>query len=145
MKQQLKVIQLIHTAFCVAVSTFGLISLFIAREQIHFEVPKAAETLVFPLISIVGIIFGTILFNRHLQTINSPENKGTKLIQYQTAFLIKCAFFEAGALANIVAFIMDGNAFFMVFAGLSFVFLVMSRPTASKVSDTLSLQDTDIL
>lgn len=145
MKQQLKVIQLIHTAFCVAVFTFGLISFFIAREQIHFEVPKTAETLVFPLISVLGVIFGTILFNKHLGNINSPENKGSKLIQYQTAFLIKCAFFEAGALANIVAFIMDGNAFFMIFAGLSFVFLVMSRPTTSKVADTLSLQDTDIL
>lgn len=145
MKQQIKVIQLIHGAFCTAVLIFGLVSLFINKGGLHFAIPKKTEDLVFVLVAVLSVVFGNILFKKLIGSIGETNPADQKLMQYQTAFLVKCAFFEAGALANIIAFLMSANTFFLLFAGLCFIFLVMSKPTPDKVAESLRLQDSDIL
>lgn len=142
---QLKITQLIHASFCLAVFVFAIVALFVNKDVLLFEMPKKWDDFLFPALSVLSTILGTTIFNVLLGNIDQTSNTSSKLMQYQTAFLVKCAFLEAGALANIVAFLIDGNLFFLIFAGLSFARLVASRPTASRVADDLSLQDSDIL
>lgn len=143
--QQLKTMQLIHASFCMAVFSFALVSLLVNRDSLFFESPKALEGFLFPAFGVLCAILGTALFSVQIRNIDSASNTSHKLMQYQTAFLIKCGFLEAGALLNIVACLMGGNLFFLLFAGLNLVRLVTSRPTAGKIADALSLQDSDIL
>lgn len=137
--------QIIHGAFCTGVLIFGIASLFINKDRLLFEIPAKAEDLTLPAVGILSLIFGPILFKKLIGNIEETSPANQKVMQYQTAFLVKCAFFEAGALANIIAFLMYANLFFLLFAGLCFIFLIMSRPTPDKVAECLRLQDSDIL
>lgn len=145
MKQQLKTIQLIHASFCVAVFAFAIVAIVVNQDKLFFLAPKELEGLIFPIITILSGVLSRGLFNKLIGNIDPASNANSKLIQYQTAFLVKCALLEAGALANIVACLIDGNLFFLLFAGINFVTLVMARPTVSTVAGDLCLQESDIL
>ena len=145
-KMKLKPIQLIHTAFCVAVFIFGAVTLFINKDILVFSTQMANEgalNLLFPLIGLISISIGIFLYNRMMAGIDETDSFETKFTKYQTAFLVKCALFEAGALLNIVACFITGNSIFMVFAGISFLALLMSRPIKEKIVEELKLQYPD--
>lgn len=142
---QLKITQLIHASFCIAVFAFAMVAIVVNQDKLFFLVPNDGEGLVFIAVGVLSLIFSRVLFNKLIGNIDPTSNANSKLTQYQTAFLVKCALLEAGALANIVACLIDGNLFFLIVAGINFIALVMARPTASKVAYDLSLQDSDIL
>ncbi|RZL34016.1 MAG: hypothetical protein EOO96_11100 [Pedobacter sp.] len=145
-KMKLKPIQLIHTAFCIAVLTFAAVTLFINKDKLIFSTKMANEgamNLLFPLIGLISISIGIFMYNRMLAGINETDTFESKLVKYQTAFLVKCALFEAGALLNIVACFITGNSIFMLFAGISFLALLMSRPIKDRVIAELKLEYPD--
>ncbi len=134
-----------HTAFCVAVFTFAMVGLLINQSKLFFQSPNGYYERGFILTAIFSSTISNILFNSLIANIDSASDTKSKFIRYQRAFLTKCGILEAGSMVNLVVFLMHGNLYFLIFAGMPFINLVMSRPTASKVADTLSLQDTDIL
>jgi hypothetical protein len=144
---QLKTMLFIHTAFCVGIFIFGVVSVIVTADSAYFDAtfqnPDPIQFIA-PFVAIFGIIIGGIMFNKVLgNTAQGELGTNSKLVKYQTAFIIKCAFLETGALINILVVIATSNVLFLGFAIASLIALWLSRPTRDKVTYTLNLQDSD--
>ena len=143
---KLKITQTIHLSFCSVIVLFSVVALLINKDHLFFDASLANTAPfnpIFPIIAVVGVIFGIFIFNEKISGITSELSFDEKFTQYQTAFLVRCAFCEAGALLNIVGFFNTQNLFFMLFAMASFIALLLSRPSKSKVITDLQLQYPD--
>ena len=143
---KLKPVQTIHLLFCVSIFLFGSIVLFVNKSVLFFDASltsTAPFNPIFPAVAILGIAIGAIMFKKKLANITPEQSLDSKLTHYQIAFLIRCAFFEAGALLNIVGCLKTHNLFFILFAAASFMALLLTRPTKNKVIAALQLQYPD--
>ncbi len=143
---KLKTLQTIHLAFCIFIFLFATVALLVNKNILFFDASFASSAPfnpIFPAVAIIAIALGTIMFNKKMASITPVQPLEFKFTQYQVAFLIRCAFFEAGALLNIVGFFNTYNLFFILFAAASFVALLLSRPTKDKVISALQLQYPD--
>lgn len=150
MKQtpSLRIMQIIHLAFCGGVLLFGIVvSLLIAPYasfSIAFNVGQPI-TFIAPIFALGGVFLSNFIFNKILGDVYSQElPEHAKLVRYQTSLLIKCALLEAPAWFNIVASLITNNMFFLIFGVLCLVVLWLSRPTKEKVYDTLKIQESDL-
>ncbi len=145
---QLKTIQIIHIAFCTAVFLFAVVCLVVIKDDAYFELPfKSVEPINFiaPIVAVLGLIMSPILFKITLGDISQGNlEDSSKLVRYQTAFLIRMAFLESGALINIVACLITHNLFFMLFAAICFTAMLLIRPSKDRIYTTLEIQDTDL-
>jgi hypothetical protein len=143
---KLKITQTIHLSFCIAIVLFSAVALVINKDNLFLEANLANTAPfnpLFPIVAVISVTTGIFLFNKKIAAIPSELSFDEKFMQYQTAFLIRCAFCEAGALLNIVAFFKTQNLFFILFAVVSFIALLLSRPSKSKVITDLQLQYPD--
>ena len=89
------------------------------------------------LIPISAFIFKTLLKKA---SDSSSLAVSDKLMQYQTAFIIRCALIESAALFNGVMLLITGNAIPLIFGVIAVVVLWLARPTKEKVQEDLNLQ-----
>lgn len=143
---RIKALQGVHLGFCSSVFLLGLVGFLIIEGPIQFElIPQKIEPLhiIGPIIALLGLLLGPFLFNKIIADMDPDTSTLAKFTKYQTAFLIRSAFLEAGALFNLVAFILSSNLLFVLLAACCFTALCLSRPTKDKVYTALQLQDTD--
>ncbi|MGY4386295.1 putative membrane protein (GlpM family) [Pedobacter sp. UYP24] len=146
---KLKPIKTIHLAFCAAILTLAAVSAITVKNNIYFDVALNQNNGLYPLFPILAIIVtvvGIFLFNKQIAAIDNAETFDSKFMKYQTAFLVRCAFLEGGALMNVVGFLMTANTVFLIAAAIPFLYLVRSRPTKDQIVEDLNLQypDTEI-
>lgn len=144
----LKPLQTIHLAFCTAILLFSGAVLFINMESLKFDLAfknPAPGEIVAPIMVVACLVMGTFIFNKLIEKIDINSDASSKLMQYQTAFLVEFAFFESAALMNIVMCLITTNVLFMVFAAIVFFAMWAAKPTKDKVCNTLQLQDSDLL
>ena len=138
--------QLLHAAFCVAITTFAAMAFFLVKDKLHFSMATGQKDPYFPLFPILAVIFvvaGQFLFGKQLSALNTSATADEKLVRYQTAFIIRCAFIEAAALLNIVAFMSIGNTVYLAVAAVLLVVFIGFRPTKAGITDLLGLQYPD--
>ena len=137
--------QTLHLAFCFSIFMFTAVTLLISKDIIYFNFSLNKDPL-FPLFPIIGLVFlyvGSFMFKSTLQGSLETNDFDVKLAKYQTAFIIRSAFTEASALINTVAFLISGNAAFLIVTALALFVLLTSRPTKQDVIDVLNLQYPD--
>ena len=143
---KLKITQTIHLSFCIAIILFSTVTLLINKNVLFYDT-NLDRTMpfnpIFPIVAILGIVAGIVMFNKKIAGIEKDLSFEEKFMHYQTAFLMRCALCEAGALLNIVGCFITHNLFFMLFATASFIALVLSRPSKNKVIADLQLQYPD--
>lgn len=147
---RLKIIQTIHFAFCSGIILFSIVIISLSKENLFFDVNPATSAPfnpIFPVLSIVLAVFGLFLFKKNTSAIDPQKDFNSKIVTYQTSFLILCAFLEAGALMNIIACFITHNTFFLIFGGICLMLLILNRPTKDKLISILQLQypDTELL
>jgi hypothetical protein len=145
---RIKATQLIHLSFCTAILLFAGAIIFILGPNLKFDFKlKDADglELVAPIVAVLGMLMSSFLFKKLIGEVDVMSSPTDRFMKFQTAFLVKCALLEAGALINIVACFISGNAFFLIFASAPFFVLWASKPTKDKVYTILQLQDTDSL
>ncbi|WP_316802453.1 hypothetical protein [Pedobacter nototheniae] len=145
-QSKLKIMQIMHLAFCMAVMLFLLLAVFITKDQLFFNANPATTSPfnpIFPIMGLASLSFALIGFKKAMSAMDATINTDSKLTRYQTAFIIKMAFLEAGALLNITVFFITHNLFFLVFALISLVGLIISRPTKEKIIESLNIQYPD--
>lgn len=144
-----KTMLLIHSGFCTGVLLFGAVATFLIAENAHFDITfQSPEPIQFvaPILAVFGLVMGSLMFNKLLASASQDEpDANSKLMKYQTAFIVRCALIETGALANIVAALLTYNILFIGIAALCLTVLWLNRPTRDKVTYTLNLNDTDFL
>jgi hypothetical protein len=140
---KIKTIQTIHLAFCGAVLVFAITVFTMVSDRVYFDMSFDQDNGLFPLfpiIAFIAIFVGIKLFNKQLADLDYTVNLDSKFAKYQTAFLIRTAFLDAGALMNISAFLITANLVFVVAALFPFFFLLRFRPSKDEVIEVLKLQ-----
>jgi len=141
---KLKLLQIIHGAFCASIFLFGTLFYFKNKETLYFSTSIDQGNVcypLFPIIAIIVIAVGIFLFKKQLSAIDSLLPVNDKVMKYQNAFVTKSAFFEGAAIMNIAALSIAPNAIFLIVAGVVFLLLLISRPTRAGVIDALNLSD----
>ncbi|HMI00984.1 MAG TPA: hypothetical protein VK541_00800 [Pedobacter sp.] len=143
---KLKIMQVIHTAFCAAITGFAIVALIMRKERIHLDLSFANNDPYFPLFPILAVIsvaVGFYRFNKQIRSLDPMLTGDDKIAAYQTAFIVRCAFIEAPALLNVVAFLIYGNLIYLIVVAAVLVAFIVTRPTKQHVIDTTGLQFPD--
>jgi hypothetical protein len=143
---KLKIMQVIHTAFCTAITGFAIVALIMRKERIHFDVSFSGNDPYFPLFPILAVIsvaVGFFMFNKQIRSLDPMLTGEDKIAAYQTAFIVRCAFIEAPALLNVVAFLIYGNLIYLIVTAVVLIVFILTRPTKQHVIDMTGLQFPD--
>lgn len=138
--------QVIHTAFCTAITCFAMVGLIMRKERMHFSFSLDKNDPYFPLFPILALIFVTMgfyMFNKQIRAIDPMATGDGKIAAYQTAFILRCAFIESAALLNLGAFLILGNLLYLIVAAVALIIFIWIRPARQTVIDTLNLQFPD--
>lgn len=142
---KLNTILILHLAFCVGPSLFLVVALLISQGTLHFNSDNISEEpglIIAPIVTVVFIPLSTFLYKMLLKkAVDNPMLIiSDKLMQYQSAFIVRCAIIECAAIFNTVMFIITGNAILLVFVVIAIVAIWLARPTKEKIQDDLKLQ-----
>ena len=113
-KRFLKTISIIHFALFVGPLAFGIFHYFNIQEtKIDYSNIDDVYLFLVPILGILGIFGGNVLFNEKINDLTKLNTLREKLVGFQTASIIKYAFLEGAALFGIVAFEKDGNLIYL--------------------------------
>lgn len=62
-----------------------------------------------------------------------------KFATFRVAFMVRMFLLEAVAMVSLLFFLLSGNLHLLLYAALSFAFMVLQRPTKSKFENELSV------
>lgn len=120
---------------------FGIVMFSIILNQ-KLELDYTGDVMFFlvPIISIAGILVGNYQYANTMKVLASKHTLREKLAGFQTASIVKYAMVEGPALLGLVAFMNDGNQYFLIISMLLAVWLLMQRPTRDKIERDLMLE-----
>ena len=130
----------IHNAFTAGLYLFGFTAVLL-KGQRQMSVKSTNDTFMFvvPLLAVVSVIAGHLIFKQLLGNLNNELSLKEKIKGYQSATIIRFALTEFPALFAIVAFMLTRNILFLVIAGLLIVYLRFLKPTKPRTEKDLNL------
>ena len=125
---------------------FLLVALFIT-ENIHSSSFDVSEPVNLALIAFTLISFplGNFITRRMISAIKPDDDIQKKMSGYQTAFVIRLAFYEGIELFSIVVFMMTGNLMVLLFALISVFGIVTNYPTPTRIRQAVGISETDLI
>ena len=139
----LRTITIIHLALVAGVLILGFVMYSITENQ-KLELSYSGDPMFFivPIMAIAGILVGNYLYGNSIKGLTSKNSLQEKLAGFQTASIIKYALLEGPALLGLVAFMNEGNQYFLIISILLVLWLIMQRPTRDKIERDLMLEGT---
>lgn len=136
----LKTIRIIHIALVAGVLMFGFVMFSITENQ-KMDLSYTGDVMFFvvPIMAIAGIFVGNYIYGNHIKGLASKNTLREKLAGFQTASIIKYALLEGPALLGLVAFMNDGNQYFLIISLFLLGWLILQRPTRDKIERDLML------
>ena len=139
-KSILKVIIILHSAFCLAILIFGITTVFITdKASISFTETDDIFFYLVPMFAITLAVLSQLLYQRNLTSVHKKTTLIEKLTTYQSIRIIRYAMLEAPALLGIVIFIITDNQYYIIISAVILAFLVLLRPTKTIIKDDLKL------
>lgn len=140
-KSFLRTFTLIHFVLTASVLIFGLMMFLQTKNQeLTFNYTGDVMYFVVPFMAIAGIVAGNYLYGNIIKGLASKNTLIEKLNGFQSASIIKYTLLEGPALLGIVAFINEGNQYFLIISLILLGWLIMQRPTHDKVERDLKLE-----
>ena len=139
----LRTTSIIHFALLAGVLMFGIVMYSITENQ-KLELSYKGDPMFFivPIMAIAGIFVGNYLYGNNIKGLTSKNTLREKLAGFQTASIIKYALLEGPALLGLVAFMNEGNQYFLIISILLLGWLILQRPTRDKIERDLMLEGT---
>lgn len=142
LRQDLKSIKIIHTAFMLGVFFFLIISVYINSVVGNFAFdPTSFESkLLFVASNVLGIISitaGSYVFKQRMKDIESFDLLG-KIQRYREASIIRSATIESTTFFFIVCFLLSGSYIFIAEAIIGFAILGFFYPTKDRISNEIN-------
>ena len=132
MEKQIKVLKIIHLALLTGVT---LAYIFVG-DLFNLSMPKLeGENLYYIFIPAIAVLASNFLFKNALSKIEHNNSKEEKLMQYQTASIMRWAILESGAF--LILFLKPELA---IFGLLLLLYLLLVRPTKEKIENELNIQ-----
>ncbi len=136
-----KTLTVIHFALVAGLSLFAGMFLYLDKDKMNFELnTEDTMLLIFPVIAIGALTMSKIIPQKLLQKAKKEENLRSKLAKYQSATIVKYALIEGPAVLGIVFFMSTSNAAFIAISGICIIYLILQRPTKSKIETELALR-----
>jgi len=136
----LRTLSIIHLALITGQILFALVTIFLNSDKdIVIRYTNDVFVNVLPILTIAGILTGKILFKKQLIALQSKESLKEKLTGYQSAFIVRLALLEGPCLFGIVCYLLTGNLFHIIIAGLIILYFISLRPGKEKVETDLAL------
>ena len=140
----IKIITIIYIALITGLLLFGTTAFFITENKgVKMSPADDPFFYVAPLLVIAGGISGAFLFKMAVSKLANIQTLKEKLQGYQTALILRAALSEGPSLFAIVCFLLTGNSFYLIIAGLNVLYFVSFIPTKSKLEDDLNLSYED--
>jgi hypothetical protein len=140
----LKTLRVIYFALLAGQCLFLMVTLSITPNKvISFS---TADPLIFvaPILALIAIISGPIISSKVLKGAKDKITVREKLSVYQSAFIMRAALLEGTCLFAIVSFMISGNLFYVVVAGVLILIYLTTFPTNDKVVTALGLSTGDL-
>jgi hypothetical protein len=105
------------------------------------QLPESAQLfLVIALaVCVGGILAGNFIGNAQLGVIRQKKSLLEKLRAYQTTLIIRLALLEGSAVFCAIIYFLTGNIYVFGGTALILIFMLLNRPSASKISSDLEL------
>ena len=160
--KQVRVMQLITIALAMGVLVFGIVVVAMGPQEdrnprepapanqageASAKAPpeEAPEEEGQPLIAYMGALFALLSFGPGLLLprflARQGAGKGGLVELYQTTLIIGMAIFEGAAFFNLVAYMIDGQAFSVAIAAILFLIILMHFPQVSRVQEWLEQRE----
>jgi len=140
----LKILSIIHLALCSGIFIFGFI-MFSKMKSTEIILDDSADIFkyIIPSTAIIALFLSIFLFKSQLNSISKNADLKEKLIKYQSASIIKYAVLEGVALFSIVIYTSTNNFLYLLIAAGLLLYLILQRPTSSKIICDLDLKDNE--
>ena len=132
----------IHAALISGQVFFGFIAYFlVSTGGITFidEATMKIFRIIVPLLTIISIGASYLFFRMQLNNAKSKQDLSEKLMTYRTALIIKWAFLETPSILAIVGYLITGNRFFIIIAGLIILVFLVNKPSRNSTAFELEL------
>jgi len=135
MKEQLRVFKIIHMALCagVIVAYFILNNLESVSELLNLPEINS-DNFIYLFIPIIAFVISNLIFKHKLKAINPNAIEMQKIMEYQSASIMRWAILEGCAFLILIL-----QPEFILFGILIIIYLIMLRPTEDKVKTDLKL------
>ncbi|WP_375238556.1 MFS transporter [Aurantibacter sp.] len=135
MKEQLRVLKVIHFALCAGlIIGYYLLSGLKSISDLLIFLKITSGNIIYIFIPIVAFIISNLIFKQKLKVISPSSTEQQKIIEYQSASIIRWAILEGSAFALLIL-----QKDFILFGILIIIYLIMIRPTEDKVKNELKL------
>jgi len=136
----LKTLTLIHAALVFGLVAFGAVSYFYGVGFIgQFEVTGDLFIYLIPILAMLGYFGSKIIFKNRLAAIKASDPLSSKLVNYQSASIVKYAFIKGPAILAFFIFMGNGYTLYFSIAVCLVLYLAVQRPTKDKLIQDLNL------
>lgn len=144
-KQNFKAVQTIY--FGLLIQLIFLAGIFYFVVQPKLDENNTAIDILGPVLALFCLIAGFGFFKNNLNKIKAIEDIVEKYKNYKSATIIRLALWEAGALFNVVQYLVTGKIIFFLYAGILVIAFLLHFPSIQRfVSDAqISPQDAEKL
>jgi len=136
----LRTISILYLALLLGPIIFGIVA-YMQTGKTVFDYKNTNDPFMIfvPTMAIVGFIASNLIFNQQLYYNTHEKPLKKRIIDYQTALVIRYASLEAPALFGVGAYLITGNLLFMLISALVVLYFLFVRPTRSKLINDLEL------
>lgn len=138
-RQYMRSLKLVHFALLFGMIIFAGVVYYV-NPSTRFDY---TETGVFifavPIIMILGILLGNLIFNKLVIRTYKQKSLKTKLDNYLSALIIKFAFVEGPGLLSLVGYLLTGNLIYLFLAIILVIYFLTLTPSKSSLIDALRL------
>jgi len=136
----LRSISILYLALLLVPIIFGIVAyLQIGKTTIDYKNTSDPFMIFVPAMAIIGFVASNLIFNNQVYYNTHEKPLKKRIVDYQTALLIRYASLEAPALFGVGAYLITGNMLFMLISALVVLYFLFVRPTRSKLISDLEL------
>lgn len=144
-KAEFRQIQVFFLALLAGQILFAAVVLFLG--QSGEETDAADESLfktIIPIVTITTIFAAYFLQNRRQQEVTQLTDLHDKLYHYRQSFIISGAIVESGNLLAIVATLITGSTYYLLYFAIGLAAYLFFRPSLDKFSQVYNLRPEEI-
>jgi hypothetical protein len=140
-KTYFRTLTLLTSAQAFTLFIFSIIILFLyANDQLTGDKNQVDLfiTLV-PIIIVISLTTGYFIFKKLTESISDSVPLKVKLIKYQQAVIVRCAFMELTGLSGAVAALITGELYFLMAPLFAILLFYFTRPSTYTITADLKL------
>ncbi len=144
-KGYLKVNKVLFSALFMGVVIITVVFFAVTEKQyLSTDFESSLFMLMVPIISFAGLGMSRFMFKKFVDQAKQKDTLKQKLMGYRTALIIGLALCEAPALYANIAFMNEGNHFFIIFTIAALLLMLTYNPSDKKTIKDLDLRGDEL-